>query len=93
MVLKSWIDSGAVQTQFPKSSIDVDGVPSWVNLLFVVDGVPSSSQAPEMQEEEGNFWVMSISQFLFAVVTNSSAWRYDYPGHGTRIMLRERNNY
>ena len=31
MVSKSWIDSGAVQTQFLKSSIsaDEDGVPSW----------------------------------------------------------------
>ena len=36
MVLKSWIDSGAVLL-----NVNEDGILSWVNLLFVVDGVPS----------------------------------------------------
>ena len=80
MVSKFWIDSGAVQTQFLKSSINADGVPSWVNLLFIADGVPSWSVAEhfcnvyedgvpswsqhQKLQEEKVGFYKSISQFL-----------------------------
>ena len=54
MVFQSSVISEAVEPLNSKNLlIDVDGVPSWVNLPFVADGVPSWVTAPEIARGGG----------------------------------------
>ena len=59
----------------------VDGVPSWVYLLFIVDGVPSWSQHQKCARGGGGF-IYNVHSSISTLLSGAAI----DPGHSTKIM-------